>query len=106
PTDADWSELENVLKDADRSGGVLKDTLMWDSVNVSAENFLGFGALPGGYRLSSGEFGGLGVQGYWWSSTNSGSGRGWNRQLHNVSTGFFRNSKFLTFGMSVRCIKE
>ncbi|MFM8959132.1 MAG: fibrobacter succinogenes major paralogous domain-containing protein [Bacteroidota bacterium] len=106
PTDADWSELDNVLKDADRSGGVLKDTLMWDSVTVAAVNFLGFGALPGGYRLSSGEFGGLGIQGYWWSSTNSGSGRGWNRQLHNVSTGFYRNSKFLTFGMSVRCIKE
>jgi len=106
PTDADWLELETVLKDTDRSGGVLKDTLMWDSVIVGAGNFMGFGALPGGYRLPSGEFGGKGIHGYWWSTTSSGSGRGWNRQLHNVSADFFRNSKFLTFGMSVRCIKE
>lgn len=106
PTDGDWSELEKVLKDADRSGGALKDTLMWDSVNVGAGNFMGFGALPGGYRLPSGEYGGLGIQGYWWSATNSGSSRGWNRQLHHTSSGFFRSSKFLTYGMSVRCIQE
>jgi uncharacterized protein (TIGR02145 family) len=105
-TDADWSELESVLKDADRSGGLLKDSLMWDSLNVGAGNFMGFGAMPGGYRLSSGEYGGLGFQGYWWTSSNSGSGRGWNRQLHNASPDLFRNSKFLTLGMSVRCIKE
>jgi uncharacterized protein (TIGR02145 family) len=79
---------------------------MWDSLNVGAGNFMGFGAMPGGYRLSSGEYGGLGFQGYWWTSSNSGSGRGWNRQLHNASPDLFRNSKFLTLGMSVLCIKE
>jgi uncharacterized protein (TIGR02145 family) len=106
PTDGDWSELESFLNEADRSGSALKDTLNWDSVNVGGGNFMGFWALPGGYRLPSGEFGGLGIQGYWWSTSISGTGRGWNRQLHNVSADFFRNSKFLTFGMSVRCIKE
>ncbi|MFO7874209.1 MAG: fibrobacter succinogenes major paralogous domain-containing protein, partial [Bacteroidales bacterium] len=51
----------------------------WDSSfeNVHGFDEVGFSALPGGERWSSGAFYNLGEYGYWWSSTNGSDTEGW-----------------------------
>jgi uncharacterized protein (TIGR02145 family) len=63
--------------------------------------------LPGGYRFSNvGDFNYLGIGGYWWSSSPSGSSA-WSRDLSSGISNVLRNAYgYLGFGFSVRCVRD
>jgi uncharacterized protein (TIGR02145 family) len=71
PTDAEWTTLITYLGGKEVAGTKMKSTSGWDE-NGNGTNSSGFNALPGGYRSSEGPFGDIG-NGYWWSSTESGT---------------------------------
>jgi uncharacterized protein (TIGR02145 family) len=65
-----------------------------------------FSGLPGGARNSNGSFGGVGENGYWWSSSNSNMDDAWYRYLSFDSgtvTRYYSNKKL---GLSVRCLRD
>ena len=110
PTDSEWTILTTSLGDTGIAGGKLKEagTTHWDSPNTGATNTSGFSALPGGWRggtSGSGAFYGVGIEGYWWSSTAYDVLNSWNRSMYNnnASVGRFNNRDF--DGFSVRCVK-
>ena len=74
PSVDEWMELINYLGGFEAAGGKLKAKEGWNDSNISSTNSSGFSALPGGYRNYGGIFGGVGTEGYWWSSTENGSG--------------------------------
>ena len=123
PSDAEWIQLENYLKSnsqywcGSNSNYIAKSLAATTNWNVgtntcavgndlSANNSSGFTGLPGGARMSNGQFGDLGVQSRWWSTTENGAIDAFNLYLgfNSNSTSRFENSKGL--GLYVRCIKN
>jgi len=112
PSDAEWTILENHLGGSSVAGGALKSTAMqptlggWDQPNTGATNSSGFTALPGGLRNSFGDFSGMAIDGYWWSSSVLSASSAWFSLLNYGSSDIFRNSGNRKLGFSVRCCRD
>ena len=78
PTDEEWNNLENQPK----------------------EN-----PTYAGYRCDNGDYYDIGVNGYFWSSTESSSYYAWSRVLDYSNAGVYRSSSNKQGGFSVRCLK-
>lgn len=108
PSDNDWTELSNFLGGETITGGKLKETgtKNWRTPNAGASNETDFKAFPGGFRFFNGQFSDIGINGFWWSSSEFQSGTSWSRVISYNS----RNIGSLNFnknnGFSVRCIKD
>ena len=99
PSDEEWTELTEALGGKAVAGEKMK-TDSWGGSNSS-----GFSALPGGSRYSySGYFSNLGYNGYWWSSSPSGS-LAWYRSLYSGDSSVDRYNDYVRNGFSVRCLK-
>jgi uncharacterized protein (TIGR02145 family) len=78
----------------------------WISDNEGATNFTGFSALPSGYRLPSGAYGGVYATAQFWGaesiSTNNARSYYVNKSFAHITT--TQNSKSL--GLAVRCVRD
>jgi uncharacterized protein (TIGR02145 family) len=105
PSDFEWTTLTTYLGGEDIAASKLKSNSGWIE-NGNGTNSNGFSALPGGIRLLNGIFTNIGVNAYWWSSTEKHSSSAWNRFL---GYGFVYVSKYdcsKSNGLSARCIKD
>jgi len=109
PTNTEWATLVNALGGDTIAGGKLKETgtVHWKTPNSGATNSIGFGALPGGYRIiNDGTFEGITENGYWWSSTELAD-PGRSRGMYYMGEGVYRyGCDGITGGFSVRCLKD
>ncbi len=71
----------------------------------AVDNF-GFSALPGGYRVSSGGFGGRSLSGYWWSATESSATKAWTRAMESNRHNVYPIKSSKRNGHSVRCVRN
>lgn len=125
PTDLEWSRYEYCLESALPPIGAVTlatfqtvqgwrgtytanklkvisgNTPAWDGYGSS-----GFAALPGGNRDSSGPFGALGTDAYYWTATEYSATEARNRDLYTGFAQSFRNHYLKNFGFSVRCIQD
>ena len=127
PSDAEWEELENYLADngynhdGSTGGGRAKiaksmaSTGGWHSSTVygsigndkQANNSSGFTALPGGIRSSLyGMFFYDGINGYWWSATETNKNSAWFRLLSYNISNVHNYSGDKGQGISIRCVKD
>jgi uncharacterized protein (TIGR02145 family) len=108
PSDAEWTTLTDYLGGESVAGGKMKEagTAHWRDPNTGATNESGFTALPGGYRNGRGTFYGIGVSGYWWSSTEDVTDIAWYRYLGDILSNVYRNNYFKEDGFSVRCLRD
>ncbi|NLA49014.1 MAG: hypothetical protein GX876_06075, partial [Bacteroidales bacterium] len=82
--------------------------------NPLGTNETGFTAIPGGFRNSNGSFGGIRVTNNYWSSagyTEDGSALihfiPWRHgRPYTPTQYYFETVRSMTFGFSVRCIKD
>jgi len=112
PSEMEWNELINELKDPDSYGTPYAGLNMkikdeWAGKHRSWVypylNLSDFGGLPGGKRTESGSFSGRGTEGYWWSSTSTESYAMCIKLAYhspNVNTPNADKS----YGLSVRCM--
>ena len=116
PTDEEWKKLEMSLGmspiDADATdfrgkleGAKLKSASEW-SEDGNGTDAVGFSALPGGFRSSSGDFFVFEWQGYWWTATESDTNYAWYRMIKYNDSRVNRNDSFKGEAYSVRCIKD
>jgi len=120
PSDSDYSVLIDYLGGDSIAGGKLKESGLnhWVSINnVGTDNY-GFTGLPGGIRGGGGTFGGLGIASNWWNSTyfsptscNPEGTGGFSRIYGEVWTNseykkLYKSNTILTYGCSLRCIKN
>jgi len=77
PDTADWNSLENAVGLPREVGIRLRTKTDWGrytlwglKLTVGTDDF-GFSALPGGYRRLDGRFDEVGIDGHWWSVTES-----------------------------------
>jgi uncharacterized protein (TIGR02145 family) len=117
PTDVEWNELlvfldptygpfETPGYQTGIGGGIMQSigTYYWQNPNQLATNVSGFSGLPGGGRIGTADFLGLGTTGLWWSSTLIDVENAWGVYLNNINyvgSGPYRNRS----GSSVRCLK-
>lgn len=107
PSDAEWTQLTDYLGGQDVAGGKMKSiSSLWNAPNGGATNSSGFSGFPGGYRFPSGNFGLVGNNGLWWSSTENTPSNAWNRVLGSINDVVGRIDQNKTFGLSCRCLKD
>ena len=109
PTDAEWTTLTTFLGGTDVAGGKLKEagTSHWIGSNTGATNSSGFTALPGGFRATNGTGDGIGVTGFWWSSTEYSTNNAWYLYGHtDISYAIISNNYNKSNGFSVRCLRD
>jgi uncharacterized protein (TIGR02145 family) len=107
-SDDEWETLVNYLGGASVAGGAMKEigTTHWVSPNTGATNSSGFTALPGGYRLLSGDFSSMGNVALFWSATEGDTTTAWSRSLLNVNAQVYRSNFSKQNGFSVRCVRD
>ena len=108
PTDAEWTQLTDCLGGEPVASGKMKSTgtSLWQSPNIAATNESGFSGLPGGARYYDATFDGIGSNGMWWSSSESGSISARNRYLNFDNGGAERGNYYNRIGFSVRCLRD
>ena len=117
PSNSEWNKFVKFLdagadtsfyEQSTTAGGAMKNPTGWDATNVGASNSSGFTGIPGGYRIANGPYSGIGLNAYWWSSTeNTNSSTGaWFRMLFNTNSTIRSVSFDKIFAFSVRCIKD
>lgn len=109
PTFVEWVELASFLGGESIAGGKMKSIDRWDSPNTGATNSSGFSALPGGCRVTNGNFSQATEAGYFWSSTedNSPNTDSYYTYLHySVASVEHDDSSNKYYGYSVRCLKD
>lgn len=124
PSDEEWNELQihlgmrpGQIDSLDYAGNnigfKLKSTSGWDDFVDSDPEYggngtdeVGFCALPGGYRWNYGNSYDMGTDAYFWASTAHSDIRNWYRSVSHGAIGITRDQNFISFGFSVRCVKD
>ena len=106
PSDAEWTTLTDYV--GSNAGTKLKSSMGWESekgVPVGTNEY-GFSALPGGSGDSGDKFRYAGADGYWWSSTESGTHYDWSRDMTYDEQRVFRKYGVKIGLSSVRCVAD
>jgi len=108
PSDKDWTTLTDYLGGKGEAGVKMKEsgTTHWPRPNTGATNSSGFTGLPGGYRDDNGVFVSMGVNGFWWSSTEGFTYFAWNRYPDTLYGLVGRDFGYKSYGMSIRCLAD
>jgi len=108
PSDAEWTTLENYLRDVASKKMKRPGSLKTDG---NENNKSGLLVLLGGYRLGDGKFLRIGVSAGWWSTTEANAkyalGRSTNRNggnLGGLNDDIGYGGKVV--GLSVRCLRD
>lgn len=87
-------------------GKQMKNTTGW-AAGQNGTNSSGFSALPSGYRYyENGTFAGVGLLGYWWTSSPANATTAYYRRLDGDNDKIYRASAPNSAGKSVRCVKN
>ena len=105
PTDQEWTVLSDFLGGNDTAGKKMKTNTGWLG-NGNGTNSSGFLGLPGGVRLSLGDFGTSGNSGVWWSASESLETNAWFRGFNYLPSNLYRNELTKDYGFSVRLVKD
>jgi len=92
-SESEWLQLASCLGGRDTAGLEMKND---DS----------FRSLTGGYRNNDGNFYGMGINGYWWSSSLIFWDVMWNFVIDHKNSVIFRNYSKKKDGLYVCCIKD
>ena len=106
PTDAEWTVLTDYLAANGHygtEGTALKATSGWSSNSGTVD--YGWLGLPGGF-VFDGDFGNVGLSGYWWSSSIYNTVYAWGRDLGNKNGAVNRDGYNKLLGLSVRCLRD
>jgi uncharacterized protein (TIGR02145 family) len=93
----------------EEAGNKLKEAGLknWLFPNRNSSNASGFSALPGGFRSGiDGDFHTRKSNGYWWTTTSSFNLLSWDNALHWDFADISRNHQSVSYGFSIRCIKD
>jgi uncharacterized protein (TIGR02145 family) len=106
PSKKDWMELINFAGGDSLAGGNLKNTELWQRLHENAEDAFSFGAIPAGYRLTSGEFMNQGIITVYWTSDKADQNNAWDIFIISKSPIAGISQTGAEHGFSCRCIKE
>jgi len=109
PSQAEWQELVNFAGGIGTAGSMLKARSGWNDYQGRSGNGIDkfeFSALPGGDGSSSGEFGGAGNTGSWWSATEYNAAGAGALDMYRDGADVVMNCYGKTYLYAVRCVKD
>mgnify|MGYP000986876851 CR=1 FL=1 len=107
PTDAEWTTLTTYLGGDNIAGLKMKAITLWvPYTGITNTNSSGFTALPAGYRNYNGTPTPIGINGYFWSSTDYTPAFAKHLYMNYNFSNASISTLDKTFGYSVRCIKD
>jgi len=106
PTVAEWTELIAYLGGENVAGGELKATTILQNKDTNTTKSYDFNALPSGYRSYDGIFNDLGLNSYWWCSSEYNTGYVLEGNMLYMLMSEYWLSYAKNCGFSVRCIKD
>ena len=108
PSFDEWTILETFLGGSIIAGGKMKETAtdLWQSPNTGATNESGFNGVPGGYRGDQGLYIDTEIAGIYWTSNWADTEKAFYRALSSNVTDLIHGTNILSYGASVRCIKN
>jgi uncharacterized protein (TIGR02145 family) len=106
--DSEWLTLLNYLGGNYIAGGKLREIgkTHWGSVGSPASNESGFTALPGGLRYANGLYTLISSDGFWWSTTAQSNDFAYGFYIYLNSNIANHDLYNVTYGLSVRCVKD
>ncbi len=104
-SDAEWRLVTDFLGGEDAAGTKMKSNYGWNT-DGNGTNESRFTGLPGGCRDLNGKFSGIGIIGFWWSSTEKDKSLAWYRCIDLSPYYVYRTNYYKQNGLSVRCIKD
>jgi uncharacterized protein (TIGR02145 family) len=104
PDTTDWGRLVDEAGGKYDAGKKLKSLSGWDDYG-NGTDYYGFAALPGGHRNSGGKFNNIGKNGVWWTATDRG-GYAYVRDINNEFDDALQDTRVISSGLSVRCVKR
>jgi uncharacterized protein (TIGR02145 family)/uncharacterized repeat protein (TIGR02543 family) len=112
PSREEWGTLAKtaggtgMYGDGGTAGEKLKSKSGWHNSGIGGygTDDYGFSALPGGLRLSGGYFDRAGLDGSWWTATESGSSYAYYRGMHFYPGTVSEHYDDKSGGFSVRCV--
>ena len=105
PTEAEWTILSDFLGGENQAGTKMKSTSGW-SASGNGSNSSGFSCLPGGVRISLGDFFNVGGSGVWWSASEYDGSDALCRELDANDSNLYRGKSSKDNGFSVRCVRD
>ena len=106
PSDDEWTILDFHLEnDAVKSGKKIKSISGWDK-DGNGNNESGFSGLQGGCRGYNGVFLGIGIGGYWWTTSEDDTNGAWGRGLSFNYDTVYKDGGGKGSGLSVRCLRN
>ena len=105
PTKAEFETLFTAVGGSSTAGTKLESTSGWKKSGNSTDDY-SFSALPAGYRLDDGDYGGGGYNAYFWSSTEYNSNRAYRMCLDYGDDDATLYDYDESLGFSVRCVKD
>ncbi len=118
PTNEEWTILNNyVSTNLSISSSVAKALaakIIWTNSpnngkignNLKKNNTSGFSALPGGSRDYGETYDGIGIYGYWWTSSEIYATNAWMTVLYYDGDDLRRHFNPKNYGFSVRCVRD
>jgi uncharacterized protein (TIGR02145 family) len=105
PSRDEWNKLVITIGDSSVVGKKLKTTTGWGNNGNGTDNY-GFSALPGGYRVAGGKFGGIGDYGNWWTASWYDDDNAYIRSIQYKSDKMGESLFKMDCGFSIRCIQK
>jgi uncharacterized protein (TIGR02145 family) len=107
-TNDEWLQLIDSVGGLIIAAAKLKEmgTIHWQEPNEHETNEVGFTALPGGTRDSGGTFYYIGLEGAWWSATETNDNRNFNCRMYHKWDDVWNTYSYKVNGLSVRCVKD
>lgn len=109
PTKDEWTALADAAGGKSTAATKLKSTSGWDTVqgvDGNGTDEFGFNALPGGDISEWGGCAYVGQQGFWWTSTDIGSGYVFYVNLVSHKEEIYIEYASCLRGISIRCVKD
>ena len=108
PADKDWTILSNFLGGESIAGIKMKEpnTSNWISSNNENANASLFSSLPSGCLNPNNSYDNIGLNSFFWSSTEYFSNFAWGRSLDYTKGIFSRVDGVKEMGLSIRCVSS
>ena len=108
PTDKDWTILSNFLGGESIAAIKMKEpnTSNWISSNNENANASLFSSLPSGCLNPNNSYDNIGLNSFFWSSTEYFSNFAWGRSLDHIKGIFSRVDGVKEMGLSIRCVSS
>lgn len=106
PSSAEWDDLFQFLGGNQSASTILRSQFLWNETQEPGKDNFGFSAIPTGKMNGDFEFGDIGKNAYWWTTSKTDSNSIQYVQLSSSWAHMFESAPSERAHLSIRCAKD